>query len=274
MNKTTVFGGTGFIGSRFCQLNPSDTIIQPRNNSYPLSNDILYLISTTDNYNVLTNLHIDIDTNLTKLMDTLMYLKNSNNNYTFNFVSSWFVYGECQLPAREDFSAHPKGFYSITKKAAEDLLISFCKTFNINYRIFRLCNVYGPTDIGRSKKKNALQYLIDEIKGGRNINLYNEGKFIRDYMHVDDVCDAIKFCLEKDTCNEIINVGSGVPYEFRELIDFVVKETSYKGIIGAMEPTEFHKIVQVKDFYLDTTKLRNLGFKPKISIEEGLKQLL
>lgn len=268
-DKISVFGGTGFIGSRFCELYKDDIYIEPRESNVPKYDDVLYLISTTDNYNVLTDVHIDINTNLNKLMDVLPNVKG-----TFSYVSSWFVYGECHLPAQEEYPCNPKGFYSITKKCAEDLLISFCRTFKINYRIFRLSNIYGPGDKGVSKKKNALQYLVNEIKANRDINLYYGGNFIRDYMHVDDACRAIRLCMEKAKLNDVINIGSGYPFRFKQLIDSVIYKTGYSGKVLAIEPTEFHKTVQVKDFYLDTRKLKGLGFKPQINIEEGLSQLL
>ena len=60
------------------------------------------------------------------------------------------------LPVNESQPCDPKGFYSITKKCAEDLLISFCNTFGVKYRIIRLCNVMGKGDKGASSKKNAI----------------------------------------------------------------------------------------------------------------------
>lgn len=272
MNKIDVFGSTGFIGSRFCELYADDSVRVSRECNIPDSKDVLYLISTTDNYNVFTDLHVDINTNLNKLMDVLENCK--GKDLTFNFVSSWFVYGECPLPAREWYSCKPKGFYSITKLAAEQLVESFCKTFNIKYRIFRLCNVYGPNDKGKSKKKNALQYLIDEMKNGNDINLYHGGHFVRDYMHVDDVCRAMKLCMEKAPLNEVINIGSGEAVVFKDLIDFVAGEVGYKAKMNTIEPTDFHKIVQAKNFCLDSSKLKKLGFEKKTSIKEGLRQLL
>jgi len=270
--KIDVFGGTGFIGSKFCDMY-FDACPHARAHDVPVEKDVLYLISTTDNYNVLTDPHIDIDTNLNKLIDVLWNCRNVED-LTFNFVSSWFVYGECPLPAKEEYPCNPKGFYSITKKAAEDLLVSFCNTYKINYRILRLANVYGPGDKGVSKKKNALQYLVNEIKDGRDINLYHGGNFIRDYIHVEDVCRAIRLCVEKGPINQIINVGSGYPFKFKQIIDTVIYKTGYAGKVTAIEPTDFHKQVQVKDFYLDTTKLKELGYKPQIDINTGLSQLL
>lgn len=273
VNKIDVFGGTGFIGSKFCEMYKDEAECHLRENNYPNHKNILYLISTTDNYNVLNDLHTDIDTNLHKLMYVLEKCK--QGNYIFNYVSSWFVYGDCSLPANEYSTCNPRGFYSITKKCAEDLLISFCKTFNVKYRIFRLANVYGTGDKRKSKKKNALQYLIDEIKANRDINLYHGGNFIRDYIHVDDVCRAIKLCIDKSPINEIINIGSGYPYLFRNLMDYVANKVGYTGKMISVEPTEFHKIVQVKNFYMNVSKLKQgLGFNEEVGIHSGLNQLI
>jgi NAD dependent epimerase/dehydratase family enzyme len=71
MDKISVFGGRGFIGSKFCESYPNDVVINSRNDYKPKTNQILYLISTVDNYNALNNLHVDIDTNLTVLMNVL-----------------------------------------------------------------------------------------------------------------------------------------------------------------------------------------------------------
>ena len=273
MNKIDVFGSTGFIGSKFCELYPDEVVRVSRECNVPDNKQVLYLISTTDNYNVFSDLHIDINTNLNKLMDVLENCK--DKDVTINFVSSWFVYGiDTTDPITEDRLCNPKGFYSITKKAAEDLLISYCKTFGVKYRIFRLCNVFGIGDIKRSKKKNALQYLIEEIKAGRDINLYDGGEFYRDYMYVDDVCRAMKLCMEKSPAGEIINIGSGNLNKFKDLIEFVIKKSGSTSKAHSVEPTGLHQIVQAKNMCLDVTKLKNLGFKSQISIEEGLEKLL
>ena len=125
----SVYGSSGFVGSRFCNLYPDFVLKQGREERKPRSKDILYLISTVDNYNIHSNITLDVETNLKVLCEVLDHCR--DNEITFNFVSSWFVYGESDLPAKEDYHCNPTGFYSITKKAAEDLLISFCKTYDI-----------------------------------------------------------------------------------------------------------------------------------------------
>ena len=267
----SVFGGTGFVGSRFCSTSTRKCIKIARDERTPITKEILYFIGTTNNYHVFDNTKIDIETNLLTLMEVLDQMKSGGG--VINFISSWFVYGETELPAKESSYCHPKGFYSITKYAAEEMLKSYCRTFGINYRILRLCNVYGDGDKDVSKKKNALQYLINQLQQNKDIDLYNDGMFYRDYMHVDDVCRAIEVCINEAQIDSTINIGSGEKVLFRDVIDIAKNELDSTSIYFAIKPSKFHTLIQVKDFYMDTTKLKSLGFVQNISIEEGVRSL-
>ncbi len=267
----SVYGSSGFVGSRFCNLYPHFVVKQEREERKPRTNNILYLISTVDNYNVHTNITLDVETNLKVLCEVLDFCRDSN--IVFNFISSWFVYGETELPAKEEYACRPTGFYSITKKAAEDLLISFCRTYDVKYRIIRLCNVLGVGDGKASSKKNALSYMINLLKENQDVYLYDEGTPVRDIMHIDDVCGAIKLICDKGNANEIYNVGSGQPTSIGDIIGKAKEYLGSDSIIKSKESPEFHKIVQAKDFWLDTTKLQKLGFTQTISTDEIIRQL-
>jgi len=275
MKKVNIFGGTGFIGSRYCSLYPDEVIVNERSDYKPQSKEVLYFISTIDNYNIHKDLHVDVDTNLKVLLNVLEHIKD-NPDTTFNFVSSWFVYGQNdKTPFKEDdLSCNPTGFYSITKRCAEQLIISFCNTYNVKYRIFRLANVLGEGDQKISKKKNALQFLIKEIVEGRDVELYYGGNVLRDYIYVDDVCKAIYHCIENAPVDEIINIGSGKPYLFLNIIKKAIKKANSNSQIINIEPTHFHNIVQVKNSYLDTTKLGNFGYDCECSIDEIVQKLI
>lgn len=276
MNEISVFGSSGFIGTRFCEMYPNETIKIFRQSRVPLSKNVLFLISTTDNYNVFEDPTLDIETNLVTLMDTLVAARRTyENDFVFNFVSSWFVYGNnVTLPIKETEYCNPKGIYAITKRCAEQLLISYCETFNISYRIFRLSNVLGESDKGVSKKKNALQWLIGEMAAGRDINLYFGGHFYRDYMYVDDVCEAMHLAMLEAPVNDIMHIALGVPTEFCEPIYYCHKKLGSKSKINIIEPSEFHKIVQTKDNYLDVSKLNALGFTPKFTLYDALDRIM
>lgn len=272
-NKISVYGATGFIGSRFMELYSESTIAIPRKQHEAESNNILYMISTVDNYNIHSNLHVDIDTNLTVLMDILQ--ANKGKDITINFVSSWFVYGQTlELPFNESTACKPTGFYSITKFCAEQMLICFCNTFNIKYRIFRLANVLGEGDKKTSRKKNALQFLINEAVNNRPLHLYYGGEVIRDYIYVDDVCRALKLCMDIAPTNQIINVGSGTPSKFLDIIEKTIDISQSRSKIINIEPSVFHNIVQIRHSYLDTAKIKSYGFRPSYDMHEMVEVLV
>ena len=270
-----VFGGTGFVGTEFCKRHSSECRAAPRETlEVPKNSKVLYLISTVDNYNVLTDPYVDINTNLIHLMKVLD--ANKSNNIEFHFVSSWFVYGEVALPAREDSCCRPNGFYSITKLAAEQLLESYCRTYKIKYTITRLGNVVGRGDGKASKKKNALQYLVDEMKANRDIVLYDAGMFYRDFVHVSDVADGLKFIVENGADGEVYNLGSATeePTLFKDVVEYAYRALNSTSRVGTMSATEFHSIVQVKNMHLDCSKLKSLGWKPSRTVLQAIKEIL
>ena len=259
MDKISVFGSTGFIGSNFCNMYPEEVEKVERDIIYASHNEVLYLISTIDNYNILSDPTKDIYTNLAVLLEVLWFNKD-RKDLVFNFVSSWFVYGDVELPAKEDACCKPKGFYSITKKCAEDLLISFCETYGLKYRILRLANVIGVGDNGVSPKKNALQFLIQKLADNEPIQLYYGGDFDRSYISVNDVCKAIHFCIHNAPTNEIINISEGY-CRFKTLIEYAKDKLDSDSYIEEVSPSEFHKKVQVKNMCMSNDKLKSCGFK-------------
>ena len=260
MDAVNVFGGYGFVGSEYAAKYPS--ILNAKNNYFPQTNNILYFISTTDNYNVFEDLHKDIDTNLNTLMDVIESIKDPENA-TFNFISSWFVYGDTDLPAREDSYCSPKGFYSITKRAAEQLLISYCQTVGMKYRILRLANVVGANASKISTKRNALQYMLTQLRDNKIVTLYEGGGVVRDFIYIDDCVDAINLVITEGELNTIYNIGTGHPTVLREIITDARDLLKSHSLIDSIQTPQFHKIVQVKSMYMDATKLFDLGFAPK-----------
>ncbi len=270
MNKISVYGATGFIGGTFCNLFPEEVIKIPRDQRKPQSKNILYLISTISNYNVFDNLNLDVDTNLTVLLDTLQYCK--DNDLIFNYVSTGFVYGPDIVYAKEDDPCDPRGFYSITKRTAEQLLISFCNTFDVKYRIMRIANVYGQ-DKTVSSKKNVLGFLIGLMKENKPITLYDDGMQLRDYMHVTDICKALKLVIDDGEINSIYNIASGNALPFREIITMVKDILRSESELISVETPKFNQIAQAKNFALNADKLKSLGFKPEIDLHDGLQSI-
>jgi len=271
----SVYGSTGFVGSSFVLNFPLQTIRIPKNENEPLSDEVLYLISTNHNYHVFTDPHLDINTNLNKLIDVLEACRSSGRDCTFNFVSSWFVYGKkTKFPVKESDECNPEGFYSITKHAAERMVASYCNTFKMKYRILRLTNMIGENATDVSIKRNALQYMIETLFKGGDIKLYNDGSDIRDFMHISDACRAIMKCIENAPVGETINISNSEPHTIGELVRYAHNRMGRSGTITSVDPPDFHKVVQSKDMYLDNSKLLSYAYTPTIDTYRAVDRIV
>ena len=131
----------------------------------------------------------------------------------------------------------------------------------------------GEQDQKISKKKNALQHLIKQSVLGENLELYNGGSAIRDYIYVDDVCNAIIHCIDHAPENEIINIGNGKPYVLKDIISKTMTEVESSSTVVEIKPPHFHDVVQVEHSYLDITKLKSYGFESRYDIGTIIKKL-
>jgi nucleoside-diphosphate-sugar epimerase len=268
MNKISVFGSTGFIGSKWMDLYSDSSFAEERSSILSKYKDILYFRGTNSNYSVFKDPTIEVKTNL--LLLTEMF-KNLTPEHSFNLISSWFVYGKnnCEIN-RESDRCNPKGFYSIAKLSQEQLLGSYCETFNIKYKILRLCNIIGK-DKNASPKKNATEYMISKLRNNEEVNVY-EGDNYRNFLNVEDACRAIKLITDngKET---IYNIGSKKSTKMIDVIDYCKNKLNSKSKINIIESPKFHRQVQAKNFHMNIDKLESLGFKPKYSLEETLNIL-
>jgi nucleoside-diphosphate-sugar epimerase len=134
-----------------------------------------------------------------------------------------------------------------------------------------MSNVIGINDQKVSKKKNALQYMIQQLVHGEEVSLY-EGAILRDLIDVRDAADAIYHVLTNGNLNEIYNIGNGSGYSFEKIV-YEVQEYLGTGSIKRIPIPEFHKLVQAKDFYLDVSKLHSLGFESQFSVESAVFEI-
>jgi len=273
--QISVFGGHGFVLGEYTKAYNNISYIQEKNNYVPEYGKILYGISTTTNYNVLDDPYLDINVNLLTLMRVLENSrKKFGNKFEFNFISSWFVYGDTFLPASEESDCHPKGFYSVTKLAAEQLLQSYCNTYDIRYRILRLANVLGIADKKVSMQKNYTQFLIKQLLMDAPVSIYYDGRFYRDYIDSRDCAKAIHLAINYGKLNSIYNISNGVAVSFKSILDFLIEKTGTKSIVSFTNENKFHSTVQVKSMYMNNLKLKNLGYKPEHYLYDTLQEII
>jgi UDP-glucose 4-epimerase len=241
--------------------------------------DVVYhLASTVDNYNVLTNPYLDVETNVNGTIKLLEACKDLEKKPKIVFLSTFFVYGneydKTKIPINEESKTDPLAIYPATKLCAESIIKLYSRLYKIPYLICRLTNVYDKNEDFSNKKKGGLNYMIMQAIKGERLSVYNGGNFLRDYIYLDDVISAIKFLKEKNIRNDTYLIGFGKPILFKDIINYLHEITGKKSEIVEINPPEFHKAVGINNFVADTSKISRLGWKPMIDYKEGIKRIV
>ncbi len=182
-------------------------------------------------------------------------------------ASTSSLYSGHVVPYREDMNTdRPLSPYAASKKAAEVLLYTYHHLYGVKGVVLRYFTVYGP--IGRPDMSYfRFIRLIDE---GKPITLYGDGSQKRDFTYVDDIADGTVKAYEKSGLGyEIINLGNNNPVELKYVISLIEQYLGKKAMINQLP---FHK-ADMFETAADIEKAsRLLGWKPKVSIEEGIKR--
>ena len=171
----------------------------------------------------------------------------------------------------EDAIIHPTSVYGITKQVQEQVVMTVCPTINIAGVAFRYQNVYGPGQSLKNPYTGILSIFSTQIKNGNGINIFEDGKETRDFVFISDVVDATVLGIEKETANnQVFNVGTGVA---TDVITVATELSNNYGIQVPITISGNYRLGDIRHNYADITKARQLlGFEPKISFKEGLKQ--
>ena len=171
----------------------------------------------------------------------------------------------------EDAIIHPTSVYGITKQVQEQLVMTVCPTIGIAGVAFRYQNVYGPGQSLKNPYTGILSIFSTQIKNGNDINIFEDGKETRDFVFISDVVDATVLGIEKETANnQVFNVGTGVA---TDVITVATELSNNYNIQVPITISGNYRLGDIRHNYADITKARQLlGFDPKISFKEGLKQ--
>ncbi len=185
-------------------------------------------------------------------------------------ASSSSVYGSNRkVPFKEsDRTDNPISVYAATKKANEVLAHSYYHLYGIETAVMRFFTVYG--EYGRPDL--AIFKFARNIFLGKQINVYNGGKMMRDFTYVDDIVSGVMAILKKkDLKYDIYNLGGDNPVSLMEFIRLMEKELGKKAIIKSLPMQQG----DIKKTMADVSKARReLGFKPKTKIETVVKKFV
>jgi GDP-L-fucose synthase len=196
----------------------------------------------------------------------------------FLFLASSCVYPKnCPQPIKEEYVLtgaleSTNSAYAIAKLAGIELIKAYRKEFGHRWISVMPTNLYGPNDNFDLESSHVFPALIRKFieakKSNANIvNLWGTGKPRREFLHIDDLAKAIIVCLDNYDADEQINIGTGIDLTIAELAEKIAKNTGFTGSINwdaAREDGTPQKV-------LDIQKITNLGWKPTINLDQGIK---
>ena len=214
----------------------------------------------------------DIDSNAKTTLFMLEKIRKLNTPCKFILGSTFIVIGRPKkLPVNENTPCNPTTVYGTNRLSSEYFCKIYHEVYGLHTNIFRITNSYGPRE-QIIPKKNAVNFLIYKSFKKEEISIYNQGKFFRDFIYIDDVISGINIILKKGKSGELYWISSGKKTWFYEFGDILEKTTGCK--VKYSETPVYTKKVDVGNFVASNSKLRKLGWSPKISVDVGVKKTL
>jgi len=188
------------------------------------------------------------------------------------YASSSSIYNGNQVPYREDMPVYVTDFYTECRYAIERLAKLYNILFGVKSVGLRFFSIYGPKEKFKGEYANIVSQFLWSMRRDEPPVIFGDGTQTRDFTHVYDVVDALLLAWKKDFECEIFNVGTGVAHSFNEVVE-ILNRLLGKNIKPVYKPNPIKNYVY--HTLADTTKAeRILGFKAKISLEDGLRSLL
>ena len=314
MRKIIVTGGLGFIGSNLINLllkrkyyvinidkgtyssNLYNVKEFQKSRNYKFikldirSNKLIKILSKYKPFgifNLAAETHVDrsidnpdsfIQSNIIGVYNLLECFKKFSKKYRSKLIhiSTDEVYGDIKNNDRsnEEYNYAPSSPYSASKASADHLVKSYIRTYKINAVISNCCNNYGPYQF----PEKLLPKMISNIFNNKNLPIYAKGKNSREWIHVEDHCEALFMLYLRGKSGESYNVGSGINVRNIDLVKKILKLSKEMNIKVGKKT----KIVFVKDrpghdfrYALSSKKIfKKLKWKSKIKLNEGLRRTI
>lgn len=177
------------------------------------------------------------------------------------------------LETDEESLSHPISVYGYTKKAQEELSLLIGDSIKLPTIAYRFQNVYGPGQSLKNPYTGILSIFSTQIKNGKDINIFEDGKESRDFVYIDDIVNAIILGIESsDVSGEVFNVGSGEKLDVVAVADTL--RIKYNSNIK-LKISGNYRLGDIRDNIADLTKIEKmLGYKPQTNFKQGISNFV
>jgi nucleoside-diphosphate-sugar epimerase len=307
--NVVITGGLGFLGSnlarRAIELGANVTLIDTLNPLYGgnyynikgIEHKVTLIINDTRNIEIVEPFikKADIIYHFAAQVSYIDSLNMPNEDYNLNaqstliilelcrkhnpkakilFASSRMVLGKVEgNMMTEDAIPNPLSLYGIHKLTSEKYLGMYYKDFGIPYVVLRITNPYGIRQQIKHSKYSLVGWFIRQAMENKEISIFGTGTQLRDYIYSEDIVNAFLMCAVcEDAIGQIVNIGSGVSTQFKDMVETVVKVVGKGSVKYTPWPKEYEKI-ETGDIKTDISKLKSLtGWNPENSIEQGIQK--
>lgn len=191
----------------------------------------------------------------------------------FHQVSTDEVYGDLPLDRpdlffTEETPLHASSPYSASKASADLLVLAYYRTFNLPVTISRCSNNYGPYQF----PEKLIPLMIANALKDKPLFVYSKGENVRDWLYVEDHCEAVDLVVRKGKVGEVYNIGGHNERTNLEVVRIILKELGKsEDLIRFVTDRPGHD----KRYAIDPAKInRELGWKPKTNFSEGIKMTI
>lgn len=212
-------------------------------------------------------------TTLENVYKTVRLLKACHMHVSkFVFASSSSVYGGADiLPTPESYPLNPKSPYALQKQVGEQYCKLFSELYGIDTVCLRFFNVFGPEQYVNSAYATVVANWCNAIKNNKPILLDGDGTQSRDFCYVENIVQAIKLVTESEQKfnGDVFNVGNQEQTSLNDIVNYF-KEKQFNFTIE----NKSSRIGDVKHTKADITKIKKLGYTPKVDFWTGLEKTI
>jgi UDP-glucose 4-epimerase len=296
-----VLGGSGFLGSAaayslseqnvkvtvLCRSEPEETLfgsapieictadftsLTAADSVFDGVETVLHFISSTTPASSMDDMAFDVTSNLLPTLNLLRIMDERKIRRLIFASSGGTVYGvPAKLPAAEDDPTNPISAHGITKLAIEKFIALQTRLSELQAVILRIGNPFGPYQL-RGVTIGSIARFVQLHAAHRPIHVWGDGAVVRDYLYIDDFCQAISAIVAKrDFPSGVYNLASNSGHSLLDILQEVGKITEREPVVSFEAP----RSIDVPAIVLDTSRLLHAlpSWRPRVSFADGIERM-